>query len=47
MARRRITVEVSTQKGHSLILHLLLCAVGIGLFTIPYITLSSKHYWHL
>ena len=47
MARRRVVVEVNTQKGHSILLHLLLCAVGIGFFTIPYYTLSSRHYWHL
>lgn len=34
------------QKGHSLILHILLCGLGVGLFTIPYYTLSKDHYWH-
>ncbi len=35
------------RKGHSFLLHLLLCCVGVGFITIPYYTLSSKHYWHL
>ena len=36
------------QEGHSLLLHLcLLLFCGIGLFTIPYYTLSKRHYWHL
>lgn len=34
------------QKGHSLILHILLCCVAVGFFTIPYYTLSKDHYWH-
>ena len=37
---------VRQQKGHSIIAHILLCCVGVGLFTIPYITLSKSHYWH-
>mgnify|MGYP006923194096 CR=1 FL=1 len=37
---------VRQQKGHSLILHILLCCVGVGIFTIPYITISKNHYWH-
>ena len=40
-------VSRDTRKGHSLIFHLLLCATGIGFLTIPYYTLSSRHYWHL
>ncbi len=40
-------IQPVQKKGHSLILHLLLCAVGVGFITIPYYTLSSKHYWHL
>ena len=34
------------QKGHSLTKHILLVFVGVGLFTIPYITISKNHYWH-
>lgn len=34
------------QKGHSLIKHICLIFVGVGLFTIPYISLSPNHYWH-
>ena len=34
------------QKGHSIIKHILLCFVGVGLFTIPYYSLSPNHYWH-
>lgn len=37
---------VRQQKGHSLILHILLIFVGVGIFTIPYITISKNHYWH-
>ncbi len=37
---------VRNQKGHSLIKHILLCFVGVGFFTIPYISLSKGHYWH-
>lgn len=40
-------VKVIRQKGHSIIWHLILCSVGIGLFTIPYYTISKHHYWHL
>lgn len=39
-------IYVRNQKGHSLILHIFLCAVGIGIFTIPYYTISKNHYWH-
>ncbi len=38
---------VIRQRGHSIIIHLLLLSVGIGFITIPYYTLSPKHYWHL
>ncbi|MDR1432381.1 MAG: DUF2510 domain-containing protein [Propionibacteriaceae bacterium] len=34
------------QKGHSLILHICLCFLGIGLITIPYYSISPNHYWH-
>ena len=34
------------QKGHSLILHILLLCVGIGFVTIPYYSISPNHYWH-
>lgn len=35
-------------QGHSLILHIcLLLFCGVGLITIPYITLSKNHYWHI
>ena len=37
---------VREQKGHSIILHCLLICVGVGLFTIPYYTISKNHYWH-
>lgn len=37
---------VRQQKGHSLILHLFLIFFGVGLFTIPYYTISKNHYWH-
>lgn len=35
------------QKGHSLVLHIFLCAFGVGFFTIPYYSLSPNHYWHI
>lgn len=38
---------VREQKGHSIILHILLFCVGIGMFTIPYYSISKNHYWHL
>ena len=38
---------VRHQKGHSLVLHILLIGVVIGLFTIPYYSFSPNHYWHL
>lgn len=34
------------QKGHSLTLHILLAFLIVGLFTIPYYSLSPNHYWH-
>lgn len=37
---------VRQQKGHSLFLHIILMAVGIGFFTVPYYSLSPNHYWH-
>lgn len=37
---------VRQQQGHSLILHILLCCIAIGFFTIPYYSLSKNHYWH-
>lgn len=37
---------VRQQKGHSLILHIFLCFVLVGFFTIPYYTVSKNHYWH-
>ena len=37
---------VRQQKGHSLICNMLLILVGVGLFTIPYYTISKNHYWH-
>lgn len=37
---------VRNQTGHSLIAHILLMFVGVGLFTIPYYSISKKHYWH-
>ena len=35
------------QKGHSIVIHILLCGIGIGFITIPYYSLSPNHYWHL
>ena len=37
---------VRQQKGHSIIIHVLLIFVGIGMFTVPYSTFSKNHYWH-
>lgn len=37
---------VRQQKGHSLILHILLIFIGVGMFTIPYYSISKNHYWH-
>lgn len=38
---------VTFKKEHSFIKHLLLCFVGVGFITIPYITLSRKHCWKM
>ena len=38
---------VRSKKGHSIILHILLAFAGVGIFTIPYISISKGHYWHL
>lgn len=38
---------VRQQQGHSLVLHILLCGLVIGFFTIPYYSISKNHYWHL
>lgn len=38
---------VRQQKGHSLVLHILLIFVGVGMITIPYYSISKNHYWHL
>lgn len=43
---KREAVYTRQQKGHSLIKHLLLACIGIGLFTIPYYSISPNHYWH-
>ena len=40
-------IPADGKQGHSILLHLLLCCVGIGFITIPYYTLSSRHKWHL
>lgn len=40
------TQYMRQQKGHSLTKHILLIFVGVGMFTIPYISLSKNHYWH-
>lgn len=37
---------VRQQKGHSLILHILLLCIGVGFFTIPYYSISKNHFWH-
>jgi hypothetical protein len=34
------------QHGHSLIKHICLVFVVVGMFTIPYYSLSPNHYWH-
>lgn len=49
MAEKKEKKEVQyvrQQKGHSLILHIILLCCGVGLFTIPYISISKNHYWH-
>ena len=40
------TKYIRQQKGHSLILHILLVFVVVGMFTIPYYSISPNHYWH-
>lgn len=42
-----VTKDDDTRQSHSLIFHILLCAIGIGIITIPYITFSSRHKWRL
>ena len=39
-------VSLPTRQGHSLLLHFFLIGVGVGLFTIPYYSISKKHYWY-
>ena len=34
---------VRQQKGHSIIIHVLLIFVGFGVFSVPYATFSKKH----
>lgn len=46
-ANRMPVSYVRPQQGHSLTLHLLLCCVVIGLFTVPYYSMSPNHYWHI
>ena len=41
------TNYVRQQQGHSIIKHILLIFVGVGMFTIPYYSISPNHYWHL
>lgn len=38
---------VRQQKGHSLLLHIFLMLIGVGLITVPYYSISKNHYWHL
>ena len=47
MIQRQDPTYVRQQKGHSLVKHILLCFVIIGVFTILYYTISKNHYWHL
>ncbi|MCR4688689.1 MAG: hypothetical protein K5745_03955 [Saccharofermentans sp.] len=48
MARRAMdgATYVRVQKGHSIILHLLIGSF-ICWINVIYITLSPRHYWHL
>ena len=46
VVNKKKTIVVK-QHGHSITFHLLLCCFGIGFITIPYYTLSKRHYWHL
>lgn len=39
-------VYTRQQKGHSLTLHIILFFLVIGMFTIPYYSISKNHYWH-
>lgn len=39
-------VYTRQQKGHSLVLHIFLAFLLVGLFTIPYYSISKNHYWH-
>lgn len=43
---KKATPDEDGRTGHSLILHILLIYVVVGLFTIPYYSISKKHYWH-
>ena len=38
---------VRQQKGHSLLLTLILCCFGIGIPFLIYYSFSPNHYWHL
>lgn len=46
IGRKNVTY-VRVQKGHSLLLWILLSFTGIGLIFLIYYTLSPNHYWHL
>ena len=39
--------NASGRQGHSLVLHIFLISIGVGLFTIPYYSISKNHYWHI
>lgn len=43
---KREVSYVRQQQGHSIILHIFLIFVIIGMFTVPYYSLSPNHYWH-
>lgn len=45
-ANRMQVSYVRKQTGHSIIKHVFLMCVGVGLFTIPYYSVSPNHYWH-
>lgn len=38
---------VRNQKGHSITIHILLIFVVVGMWTVPYYSISPNHYWHL
>jgi len=38
---------VRQQTGHSLVKHIFLVFVIVGIFTIPYYSISKNHYWHV